>query len=115
MTFNVKSKIAQIIIAILVFLFLSFFIYSKVVERNRNPLEEEFYGVVSKVKRLYPSLVEFEFNNQNKSYYKRRDLEVFKKSVSIGDSIAKVKNDSFLTVFKKQENAYLFYKNFNWD
>ena len=115
MTFDTKRKIAQIIIAILVFLFLSFFIYSKIAESNRNPLEEEFYGVVSKVKRLYPSLVEFRFENQDKSYYKSGNLEVFKNSVSIGDSIAKVKNNSFLTVFKKQGNEYLLYKNFNWD
>jgi len=108
-----RKTIFKIVIIISV-TFITFFIYSKIKEHNRNPIDEEFYGVVSDIKRLYPGLVEFSFLNQNKSYYMRSDLIKFKESVSIGDSISKVKNEFFLSVFKKNGNNFFYHDKFEW-
>ena len=80
-------------------------IYSKVTKKN--PLEKEFFGIVSEIKRLYPGLIVIEFKNQSETFTMANDLIEFKNSVNIGDSIAKPINNEFIYIYKKKENTFI--------
>ena len=93
------------IIIFLVLLFFSFIIYSTIT--SKDPLEKEFYGIVSYIRRMYPSKVVFEFENQTDKFYMSNDLKEFRSYVNIGDSIAKQLNNNYIFIYKFKNNKII--------
>lgn len=100
-----NRKIATIIVIVFTLSFVSFMIFSTLT--SKEPLEEEFYGIVSKIRPMYPSKIVVNFENQSETYYMINEREAFLKLVNIGDSLSKPVNDKYIYVFKLEGNKFV--------
>lgn len=105
-----NRKITKTIIILFCLTFFSVFLYSKLT--TKEPLEKEFYGIVSDVRRMYPSKIVIKFYNQSETYYMVNNREEFLKSVNIGDSLSKPINDKFIYIFKLENDKFIESKKF---
>lgn len=99
-----NRKVAIKIIALLTLTFFAFMIYSKLA--TQEPLQQKFNGIVSEIRRVYPSKIAIKFLNQSETYYMVNDREEFIKSVNIGDSISKPINDKYIYIFKLENGRF---------
>lgn len=102
-----------VFVFVFVLIFIGISIASKIM--TKDPIEENFSGVISDYGRLYPSLIRFTFENQDETYYMSTNLEEFKKSLSIGDSVVKPMNDPYIYIYKKEKEKYILYKWFMYE
>jgi len=88
-----------------VVIFISFVVYTTIT--TKKPLEREFYGIVSNIRRIYPSKIVIKFENQSETNYMSNELKEFKNSVKVGDSIAKPLNNKFIFIYKLKDNKFI--------
>src|SRR5690554_3247720 len=100
-----NRKIATTLIILFCLTFFSVLIYSKFT--TKDTLDEEFNGIVSEIRRMYPSKIVVKLLNQSETFYMVNEREEFINSVNIGDSISKPINDKYIYIYKLKNNKFI--------
>ena len=108
-----NRKIATGIIIFVILTFFSVMIYSKLT--TKEPAKQEFNGIVSEIRRMYPSKIAIKFHNQTGTYYMVNEREEFKKSVNVGDSLSKPINDKYIYIFKLENDRFVKTRKFLYE
>lgn len=108
-----NRKIAKVILIVFVLAFVSFVVVSSLM--TKDPLKQEFGGIISDYSRMYPSKIKFNFKGIRETFYMVNDREEFIKSISIGDSILKPQNDPYIYVYKKNNDTYILSRKFIYE